>query len=47
MANSDNRRSELAGYSASHRAYEIGVSLLALALFVWLLVRLSRRPAVA
>lgn len=47
MADSDNRRSELAGYSASHRAYEICVSLFALALFVWLLVRLARSPAIS
>ena len=47
MADSDKRRSELAGYSASHRAYEICVSLFALALFVWLLVRLARSPAIS
>ncbi len=44
---SENRRTELAGYSTSHRIYEIAVSLFALAVFVWLVVRLARSAAIS
>ena len=47
MAKETKDRAELAGYTQSHRAYEIGVSCVAVVLFGWLVVRLAKSPHIS
>lgn len=41
------RETELRGYTASHRVYEVAVSCVAVALFSWLVFRLAKSPTIS